>query len=284
MRGGLTDYVGAGARLTPERGLALDPRRWGWQPKVDGCYARVSLDRRGCVSNVLSRAGAPIAAAAELLGIVAGPPDSVLHGELEAHTEAGARAAAGRGWRLLHLFDCTRCAGADVARAPYTERYGMLHRMQAELELGGRANPWVRDDQGDHHDVRTGRYCRTIPRDVRRFPVVTLARGAGAGERLWREHVDLGGGEGAVAVRLDAPAGARSGKRKIKSADTIDAVVIAGDTRAVVLAYGGHRFAVSAGGRVYTAGELVEVAHDGWYESAVMPRFARILRARRDLS
>src|SRR3990167_11218694 len=89
----LTDFVGATARLSPERGLALPSARWGWQPKHDGAYARVSLDRRGRISNVLSRAGSPIREAADLVGILAGPPDSVLHGELESHTEAGNRLA-----------------------------------------------------------------------------------------------------------------------------------------------------------------------------------------------
>lgn len=279
----LTDYVGAGARLAPERGLALDPRRWAWAPKVDGCYARVSLDRRGRIAHVLSRAGAPLGEAADLVGILAGPPDSVLHGELEAHTEAGARAAAGRGWRLLHLFDVTRVAGRDLTSAPYAERYGELHRMQAELELAGRRNPWVVDDQGDAHDQRTGRYVRPVPRDIRRLPVVQLARGRGAGEALWREHVELGGGEGLVAVRLDGPAGAPGAKRKIKQTDELDAVVVAGDARATAVLYAGHRIVVSSRGRVYRPGEVVSIAHDGWYESSVTPRFARIVRNRADL-
>lgn len=282
----LTDYVGAGSRLDPALGLELDERKWAWQPKSDGVYARVSLDRRGRVANVLARSGAALREASDLLGTLAGPPDSVLHGELEAHTEAGNRAAAARGWRALHLFDATRVGGVDVSAHAYWIRYAALHRMQAELELAGRRNPWVDDDQGDAHDVRNGRYTRRVPRDVRRLPIVELSRGAGAARRLWREHVELGGGEGLVAVRLDAAAAARDAKRKIKATDTLDCRVVAVCDGAAQLEHGGRLFTVSARGRwaELELGALVEVACDGWYERGATPRFARIVRAREDLA
>lgn len=281
----LLDYVGAGARIDRDRGLELDPRRWAWQPKVDGVYARISLDQRGRVSNVLSRAGRPLAEARDLLGIVAGAPDSVLHGELEAHTEAGNRAAL-RGWRCVHVFDVTRANGRDVSAAPYTQRYGVLHEMQAAIELDGRARvrSWTVDAGGAAHSATTGRFVRAIPRDLRRFPIVPLARGFGAGEQLWLEHVERGGGEGLVAVRLDAAAGARGGKRKIKATDTLDVVVIASDGRAAIVGFAGHTFAVASSGAMYAAGEVLEVAHDGWYENATVPRFARVVRRRLDLA
>jgi hypothetical protein len=278
----LLDYCGAGARLNLDRGLALDPRRWAWMPKVDGCYARVSTDRRGRVFSVLSRAGAPLREAFALIGILAGAPDSVLHGELEAHTEAGNRAAA-RGWRNVWLFDVTRIAGRDVSRARFADRYAELHRMQAELELAGRSNPWTVDDQGDAHDQRNGRYCMPAPRDVRRFPIVELRRGGAGAESLWVEHVERAGGEGLVAVGLDAPAGARNAKRKIKVTDTLDATVVVADARALVVEYAGHAFAVACSGAVYATGDVVEIAHDGWYESSVTPRFPRVVRARADI-
>lgn len=282
----LLDYTGAGSRLDPARGLALDPRRWAWQPKPDGVYARVSLDRRGRIANVLARSGAPLREAADLVGILAGPPDSVLHGELEARTEAGNRAAATRGWRALHLFDATRWAGRDCSGDVYADRYARLHQAQAELELGGRRNPWVDDDEGDAHDVRTGRYTRRVPRDIRRLPVVPLARGRGSGEQLWRSYVELGGGEGLVAVRLDAPARVRGAKRKIKQTMELDCRVLACEGGAARLEYGGQVFVVSARGRwsQLQPGELVEVAADGWYERGATPRFARIVRVRDDLA
>ena len=280
----LTDYTGAGSRLDPERGLELDAKRWAWQPKIDGVYARVSLDRRGRVANVLARSGAPIREAADLLGLVVGAPDSVLHGELEAHTEAGNRAAAERGWRALHLFDCTRAGGRDVSARAYSDRYGELHRMQADLEIAGRNTPWLDDDQGDAHSTRNGRYCKRIPRDVRRTPIVRLHRGVGSGSALWREHVEIGGGEGVVAMALDAPAGKRGAKRKIKASDTLDVVIVAVDAGAVVAIWGGHTFAVSRGSHDVRVGETWEVRCDGMYESSVQPRFARLVRVRGDLA
>lgn len=278
----LLDYAGPRSRVSAARGLELDPRSWAWLEKIDGCYARVSLDRRGRISSVLSRAGSPLADARDLLGVLAGPPDSVFAGELEAHTEAGNRLASCRGWRALHLFDCSRYAGRSVEALPFTDRYGLLHQAQAEIELAGRVNPWVNDDQGDAHDARTGRYTRRIPRDIRRLPVVALARGKGAGEALWRSFVEVGGGEGLVAARLDAPLGKRGAKIKIKATDTLDCRVIAVDARTALLEYAGRMFTVGAT-EPLSVGSMVEVAHDGWYESASTPRFARVVRRRTDL-
>lgn len=278
----IVDYVGAGARLAPELALALDPRRWAWQPKRDGVYARVTLDHRGRVARVLSRAGAELPEAADLIGILAGEPDSVLHGELEAHTEAGNRAAAARGWRALHLFDCTRAGGRDVTALPYEDRYGLLHRAQVHLEqeLLARVASWKLDAGGDAHD-RRGRFCRAVPRDLRRLPIVPLHRGGGAAAGLWRDHVELGGGEGVVAVQLRAPARARGGKRKVKLTMSIEAVVVEAGAGLVRVVYGGQAFTVGGSAPV---GSIVTVLHDGWYEGRAVPRFARLERIRRDLA
>lgn len=275
----LTDYTGAGSRLAPDRGLALDPDRWGWMPKVDGVYARITLDRRGRIATVLSRSGSHLSEARELLGLAAGAPDSVLHGELEAHTEAGNRAAS-RGWRLLHLFDVTRHAGRDVTEFGYLARYELLHQAHAAIE---QRDSWHVDEHGDAHDLASGRYVVPAPRDSRRIPIVPLVRDA---RSLWDEHVERGGGEGLVAVRLDAPVRARGGKRKIKATDTIDCRVVAVGGGAARLEHGGQVFAVSARGRWSTlaVGEVVEVACDGWYEAGATPRFARIVRVRCDLA
>ncbi len=282
----LTDYAGAGTRLDPERGLVLDDRAWGWQPKIDGVYARVSLDRRGRIANVLARSGALLREAADLIGILAGAPDSVLCGELEAHTEAGNRAATMRGWRALHVFDVARWNGRDVTASAFAERNALIVNAQVEIMNAGLRNPWVVDDQGDAHDARTGRYTRAVPRDVRRLPVVPIARGTTAARALWRDHVELGGGEGIVAVRLDARLGARGAKRKVKASDTLDCRVLACAGGAAQLEYGGQRFVVSARGRwsALAPGDLVEVAADGWYERGATPRFARIVRLRTDLA
>ena len=176
----LTDYCGAGSRLAPERGLSLSPDRFAWMPKIDGCYARVSLDRRGRIANVLARSGQRIAT--DLVGIVAGPPDSVLHGELEFHTEAGRRISATRGWAALHLFDATRLDGRDVSSSAYADRYALL----ASTRPTQTRIDWHDDDTGRAHHARTGRFTRRVPRDLRRLPLVPLERDARA---LWSQYV-----------------------------------------------------------------------------------------------
>lgn len=287
--GRLLDYAGAGSRLDPSAGLALDPARWAWQPKVDGVYARISTDRAGRIVTLLHRSGAPVsvADAGGLYGLSIGLPDAVLHAELEAGTEAGRRAAASRGWTAAHLFDCSRLLGRSVASLPYSERYGWLHRWQAQVESDGtiaRDDWWQLDEQGDAHDPATGRYCRAVPRDLRRLPVLELGRGAGAGQRLWQSVVSRGGGEGLVAVRLDAQLGARGSKRKIKCTDNIDAVVVAVFGRVATCSYAGTLFSLRVGASPVRVGQVVEVAHDGWYESSATLRFARLVRSRPDLA
>jgi hypothetical protein len=283
----ILDYCGAGSRQSIATALELDPVRYAWQPKIDGCYVRVSTDRHGRIANVLTRAGNTPREASEFLSLLAGPPDAVLHGELEAHTEAGIRVAGCRGWRNLHLFDCTRAHGRPISSLPYSQRWGELHRAQSviESEGAGRRSPWTVDDQGDAHDIATGRYMRPVPRDLRRVPIVPLMRGRSAGEELWRSFVEVGGGEGLVAVALDAPAGRRGAKRKVKATDTIDCRVLQIDGRNATLEHGGQRFVVSAKSKVQPrVGQVVEIAHDGWYESTVVPRFARMVRVRDDLT
>lgn len=279
-RAHVSDYVGAVSRLEVDAALALDDR-WAAQPKVDGCYARVTLDEGGRIARVQSRTGAILTAAADLRGIVAGTPHSVLVGELEAHTEAGIRAATTRGYALLHLFDVTVIAGVDVGHLPYAERYALLHRQQAHLETDGpgRVRSWAVDGQGDAHDAR-GRYTAPVPRDLRRLPIVSMARGREARAALWRDHVERGGGEGIVAVRLDARAGARGSKRKVKQTDTIDAQVVAAGRAAIRVTWRGLVWAMPGRAPV---GAIVEVAHDGWYEAGATPRFPRVVRVRTEL-
>jgi hypothetical protein len=251
-------------------------------PKVDGCYARLTLDGEGRIASVVSRSGESLREASDLIGILAGPPDSVLHGELEAHTEAGNRASS-RGWRNVHLFDCTRLQSRDVSTESYSSRYGMLHAMQAAIECEGLTETFSVDESGNAHDKGTGRFVVPAPRNIRRLPIVQLARGAGAAESLWSSFVQSEGGEGLVAVRLDAPAGARGAKRKIKQTETLDCVVVSFDARAATLCHEGTFFVVAAANLQLVRGAVVEVACDGWYESGTAPRFPRIVRERTDL-
>lgn len=280
----MRDYAGATTRISIEEAVKLDPAKWGFQIKLDGCYARVELDAGGAIARVTSRAGRELREASDLLGIVAGAPYAVLHGELDAHTEAGNAAATARGWRNLHLFDVTAIGERDLKPDNYAERYAWLHRMQAALDLTehGRVTTWDRDATGRRHDQRDGRFVRGVPRDLRRLPIVPLVRGGGAAAQLWRAHVELAGGEGLVAVRLDAPHRARGGKRKVKATDTLDAVVLAYDVATARLIHRGREFLAPANGLELARGQVVEVLCDGYYASGT-PRFARIVRERRDL-
>lgn len=291
-------YVGPARLLTPSAGLAIG-RGWAWQPKFDGCYAEARTDAAGRLASVVSRAGRELPEAADLLGILAGPPGSVLVGELDAHTEAGIAATAARGFANLHLFDCLALAGTDLRARPYAERWGALHRAQSAVEGdgAGRLETWRDDAAGDALTLgrprcpTTGRRVARVPRDLRRLPIVPLLRSEADARELWRD-VEAGALEGLVAVRLDARAGARDGKVKIKVTDTIDARVVAtspGVLRVVTRSGTTQRawrarpeFVIqSRGGEV--PGQVVEVAHHGYYRSGE-PRFARVVRTRKDLT
>ena len=270
--------LGAGSLLAPDVAFTLGPS-WAYQPKVDGCYAEAHLDSAGQVAEVLSRTGQPIAEGADLHGIVAGPAFSVLVGELEASTEAGSRVAAARGHRCIHLFDALRLGTTPIAGLPYVERWGALHRAQSLVESAGHRDGWERDATGRRH-YAAGRYV-AVPRDLRRLPIVPLLRSPADARELWRD-VEAGTLEGLVAVRLDAPAGKRGGKRKIKIVDTLDAAVLATDGRVLrLLSPGGVEFLLASRlAATVRPGQVVEVAHHGWYESGSAPRFGRVRELR----
>jgi ATP-dependent DNA ligase len=257
---------------------ALSPRKYVAQPKHDGCYARLHLDSRGCVERVLSRTGAHLAAP-DLMGALVGWPDSVLVGELEAHTEAGARVAAARGAQACHLFDCIRVGGRYVAREPYRTRRDYLHRMQAEVVNLDHA----RDTQPTDHGRRGtgGKWARERWHGFELTPIVEQVPVSRVGA-LWDDHVGAGG-EGLVIVALDSPVGRRRAKRKVKDTRTIDCAVVSVGPRNALLEYGGQVFAVGVASHILECGMVVELKHDGWYESAAIPRFPRIVRVRTDL-
>lgn len=269
-----------------ERAAALG-RGWAVQAKVDGCYARAHLDRRGRIERVLSRAGRPLerALVGHILGAFVGWPDSVLVGELEAHTEAGNRAAAGRGWRALHLFDVVRAGGRYLGREPYRARRDALWRMQSEVVNLGCELPWYEDDHGARSKA-TGRWCRAVATDWRLTPILPQWP-AGRAEEAWGAWGPDAGGEGLVVVNLEAPLGARGAKRKVKRTDTLDAVVVASGQGALTVEWAGRLVTVAAGAPADArigVGEVVELACEGWYERTSLPRFARLVRQRTDLA
>jgi hypothetical protein len=284
----LVDHAGATGALPVGRGLAMDPRRFAYQPKLDGCLARVSTDRRGCIVRALSRAGLELPIG-DLAGIATGVPMATLWGELECWTPASVRAVQARGYSQLHLFDATAVEGRSIATMGYEDRWGALHHYRARLELdGGSINrPWTADAEGNAHDTG-GRFVRPVPRGAHdRLPIVALYRGKGAGESLWHQHVERDGGEGVVCVDLTAPAGARGAKRKIRKTHTLDAVVVSVGRGAARLVWQGRPFVVSARGRWESElqpGAVVEVAAHGFTERSDLPLHPRLVRRRDDRS
>jgi ATP-dependent DNA ligase len=276
------DYAGAAGRLSLADVRELGPR-WVVQPKIDGVYARVHLDQRGRIAQLYSRAARPFPRllVSDLMGACIGLPGSELVGELEAHTEAGNRSAASRGWRALHLFDAIRIGGRYLGREPYSVRRDALWRAQSEVECYGARLPWCEDDHGAR-SRSTGRFCRPVPTDWRVAPIIDQRPTCRVAE-AWADWVERSDGEGLVVVNLDAPLGARGAKRKVKPSETLDAVVLSSDGRAASLLWAGRRFAVSAAGLVLERGQMVEVRCEGFYEGTSAPRFARIVRTRPDL-
>jgi hypothetical protein len=283
-------YAGAtGRALAPDVGLALPDHAYGWQLKHDGQYAEATTDVAGRLASLVSRTGAPIRS--DLIGIPTGASLATFAGELDAHTEAGTRLAATRGYACLHLFDCLAFDGVPCADVPYDQRHALLYRAHSLAESAGTARR--RSQRETPHGARslaTGRYAAPeTPRDLRRLPVVPLIRGRAAAAEAWRA-VEREGCEGLVAVALRAPAGKRGAKLKIKTVDTLDCPVLYVDHSGLVLTYGGHRFSVpmSAAQRAKVGeprvGGVVEVACFGWYETTTTPRMAKVVRVRADLS
>lgn len=271
-----TDYAGASGRLTLER-LGELGAGYYLQPKVDGQYVRVTLDGRGRIANVFARSGRPVDRRLWLdICDPIGEPWSELVGELEAHTEAGNRAAAARGWRCIHLFDLVRAGRSYVAGEPYRVRRDLLCRMHYALADRPRELAW----RDRYRDAR-GRFLESAPHGPERTPIVpqyTLGRA----DELWAQ-VDTGELEGMVAVAQEAPLGRRRSKLKIKPTDTLDAVVLQASRRRATVTWAGQVFTVGTAGKQLRAGDVVAIAHNGFYESGCTPRFPRVERLRTDM-
>lgn len=279
----LTDYAGARGRLTYEQATDLTGRYW-YQPKVDGAYCRISLDARGCIASLVSRAGKefPRGDVGDLIGQQIGAPHSVYVGELEAHTEASVRERARRGYPLVHLFDAIYHGRQRITDQPYRYRYGALQAARAEVEIyGGVTEPWVDDEHERAHDATTGRYTRRVPRGWRRAPILPLWHPREL-EARWGEYVERDGGEGIVAVAVDAPMGRRRAKIKIKATDTIDARIAEVDGKLALLVWAGGSFVLTRP-KGAAVGDAIEIACDGFYEATSSPRFPRVVRVRSDL-
>jgi hypothetical protein len=270
-----THYTGATKRVTLAEARQFGSR-WVVQPKIDGQFVRLYLDGRGRVAKVFARSGAEVHR-----GLLDGILGAHLGRPLEAHTEAGNAAAARRGQRMVHLFDCLHDGVRSLVRAPYRDRRDALWRLQSEVVNYGQEAPWLRDEEGRAHDRSTGRYTYARLTDWRVAPIVPQAPLA-ALESEW-ERVKATDLEGLVLVNLDAPAGAPASKLKLKPLETIDATVLSVSRTTVTCAWNGCPFMVGRGRHIVDPGEIVEVRHAGWYGGAAVPRFPALVRVRRDL-
>jgi len=283
----VTTYAGAKGRIDLDT-IARD-RRLAVQPKIDGCYAELELDAAGRVAAVRSRTGRAIGADLHQLdGELLGAPHSVLVGELEAHTEAGIRAASAlpRARPHVHLFDVLQVGRIPVGDLAYSHRRDALRRMRAELEAADLARPWTRDRTRRAHGD-SGRFVVALEHGWRRAPIVEQWPAHRAGQ-AWREVVELGGGEGLVAVRLDAPIGRRGAKTKCKQSHDIDCVVaeVSHSTARMVWTAAGRSFLVARAARAardVEVGQVWTVRSDGWYDDGA-PKFPRLTSIRRDLA
>lgn len=273
--------AGAGTRLELDEVLHLD-RRWMLQPKFDGVYVTARTDETGRISSLTSRAGESLRT--DAYADVTWLPLSTLIAEAELWTAASIRAVAARGFSMLHVFDASMVSGVDVSALPFSARRDSLRRAEADLADATPDRPWLADRQGKAHGP-SGRYERKVPRSWRRVQVAPQVA-VSQFDSAWADWVDvnsIGPVEGLVAVRTDAALGARNSKRKIKQVDTIDASVVEIGGKSCRLSVAGHVFGAAIPASLsLRVRDVVELAYEGRYDSGV-PKFARILRKRRDL-
>jgi len=262
-------YCGANGRIDLP---AISRLGSGWvvQPKIDGVYCRLVTSARGRLVASAMRSGTALPANVhrELAQARLWPADSVLVAEVEAFTEAAQRARAARGHAQAWVFDVQRVNGRDVTREPYSVRRDHVMRAEAELELA-RSD---RDRRG-RYQVRPLRWT-VVPQ----WPASMV-------DTAMAEWV-APGGEGLVAVALNAPLGARGSKKKCKPSNSIDVVVLEVGPRALVTWWQAAQMRVVVSRpRSFSGvpGAVVEIVHEGFYDSGE-PKFARVLRPRPDLS
>lgn len=275
-------YCGARGRLDISAVAGLGPR-FVVQKKSDGMLVRLHLDSHGRIAAATSRAGrdVPMTLLGELIGARCGWPGADLVGELMASSEAGVRKRATDGHASCVLFDCVHTGSRPIHMEPYRTRLDALWRMQSETAQEAPALPWS-PVQGKRARRRVdGRYTAAVPTDYRLTPIVSSLPVTRAAE-LW-DQVQAGVLEGIVVCALDARAGARNGKRKVRPWDTIDCTVIAVGPRQVTVTWGGQVFALGRGRHELAPGDVVECKHAGHYERGACPKFATIVRRRTDI-
>jgi hypothetical protein len=162
-----------------------------------------------------------------------------------------------------------------VAELPYRERRDALYRTLTAAAIDAESK-LARDMNGRLHDER-GRFAAHSPRVVvvPQWPLREYAA-------RWREVVELGGGEGLVAVATEARMGARRSKLKVKQTDTLDATIVSIEPKTVLAEWRGRCIVLGRRGLDLQVGDIVEVRHNGFHLTDI-PRFASIVRVRDDL-
>jgi hypothetical protein len=277
-------YAGAKGKADPSK-LERAKRTFCWQPKLDGIYLTVCTDGEGKVSHLFTRAHKPLTGTyrAFFEGLYIGAPHSVFAAEGELWTEAANRVADTRGWRKLHLFDCLQLNGEPLAHESYSVRRGWLERIRAHVK-GETRDRALEDSTGCLHGS-DGRFVVDRPNAWRRYTVVPQLPLADLDTawRVWVDQEGIGPCEGLVAVSQENALGTRGSKLKYKRVDTLDAVVVMSDERRAVVTWQGLTFTVGRRKFDLSVGTIVEVKHEGFYETSCIPRFPRLVRVRRDL-
>ena len=272
-------YAGPRGCARPEQLAELERRGWIAEEKSDGCYVTAYVGRDGRIVTARYRSGGVVGReAGRDLYRISTPiaPGTVLVGELQVQTPAAHRwQDVHGGLRGLVVFDvlawgdvhaqfenlCARgrvlgpgsaMPARDMTTATQAERRAVLERLIGGLE-GAAA-----------------RVLQLVPQRRR-------------GLRAWYERVIGEGGEGVVVKDPRAPLG--RGARKVKRLDTVTAQVlqVLPEQGRVQLFWGGRAFSVSIPKIPLRVGQLVDIFFSGLYESD-LPRHARIVRARNDLS
>lgn len=281
-------YAGAKGRIDLASITKLGSR-YALVPKSDGAYATIMTDKTGRISSIITRSGELLSPSlmSEFSGIH-WSPSSVLVGEIELWTEASNRAAAMRGYRMIHLFDAQRIDGEDLTRLAYRARRDALMRAESRIVQDDLDRPWIEDSEGDAHDPKTGRYKARVPRSWRRIRVLPQLAVSQLDTAMadWIDGQTTGPVEGLVVVALDACLGKPGAKKKCKPTSTIDAVVTSLDERAMSVFWmaGGISLALGRPSSLdIKPGDVVEVLHEGFTDSGI-PKFARAMRPRPDMA
>lgn len=281
----LASYTGAKGRIAPDTLDNLDPDKYIVQPKFDGMYVEIQTDDLGKVSLVMSRAGRVLQDSLHgLTGERLSLGESVLCGELTAHTPPGKMMAKHLGRPHVFLFDAVSLNSRHLADVDYEIRLQNLWSTYSQLQELADGRTYDNDARGRGHDRLDGRFTVRKHKGWRVAHIVPSTRPGTDDYFALREQVDSNPWqEGLVVCRRRSRIGARGAKLKAKRTDTLDCRVVSRGGNVATLEFAGTTFRVANGRWDVTPGDIVEVSHEGFYLSDATPRFPRIKSIRTDL-